>query len=128
MRKIRQSYLDGEKLYRRWFEMGAGASAIRLQRWAVTEGMLSPEGNVPSVMGVWKAMWRWASLKENKDVAKELFLDFVRNREWRLKDLDLPWDGDPDELWRLFMLQKIETAWQFTPARNKRFLKENGWI
>lgn len=127
MRKLRENYLDGEKLFRQYFAMGEGASASRLQRFAVASGMLSPEGNEPTTMGVWKAAWRWASLKQNKDTAFQIFVEYVNNHGWRAPDPELPWDGDRAELWRLFMLQKIRSAWQFTERRYKRFLKENGW-
>ena len=128
MKKLRENYLDGERLYRQYFLMGAAASSSRIQKFAVSCGMLSPEGNEPTTMGVWKAMWRWASLKENKDLAFSIFSDYVDNYNWRLPDPDLPWDGDRDELWHEFMMQKIRTAWQFSSERRlRRFLKKNGW-
>ena len=128
MRKLRENYLDGERLFRQYFAMGAGASATRLQEFAVTCGMLSPEGNEPTVMGVWKAMWRWASLKENKSTAFEIFVNHVDNYDWQLGDPDLPWKGDRHELWTQFMEQKIRSAFQYGEARHQRFLRENGWI
>jgi len=128
MKKFGQSFLDGEKLFRQYFLMGDGASAKRLQRFAVSSGMLSPEGREPTVMGCWKAMWRWASLKENKDTAFSIFLEHYKKRGWKNFDPDLTWDGDPQELWKQFMLQKIQSAYQFNRRRHERFLKENGWL
>lgn len=127
MRKLRENYLNGEKLFRQYFSMGAGASASRLQKFAITSGMLSPDGNEPTTMGVWKAMWRWASLKENKNTAFSIFCDHVNNYNWRNADEDLPWEEGCESVWKLFMEQKIRSAWQFSERRYKRFMKENGW-
>lgn|SRR5574341_1396643 len=129
MRKLRENYLDSEKLFHKYFEMGNAASATKLVNYALSCGMISPEGKQPTPMGVWKAMWRWASLKDNKDRAFEIFSHYIDNYEWKLPDNDLPWDGDRQVLWHQFMMQKIKTAWQFqTKARLERFLRKNGWI
>lgn len=128
-KRLRESYLDGEKLFRQYFAMGNGTSASRLQKFAVTSGMVSSDGTEPTRMGVWKAMWRWASLKENKDVAFEIFRDHLENFGWDWGDPELPWDGDYTELWRRFMLQKIRSAWQYDKeSKYQRFLRENGWL
>ena len=128
MRKLRESYLNGEKLFRKYFEMGSATSAMVLARFAVTEGMYLPGGPKPTPMGVWKAMWRWASLKENKEVAFDIFSSYVRDYGWRLADTDLPWDGPIEVLWNEFMIQKIKSAWQHaTSQRLERFLRKNGW-
>ena len=130
MKKLRENYLDGEKLFLKYFEMGEATSIPRLVNYATSENMLSPEGKKPTPMGVWKAMWRWASLKENKDRAFEVFSHYVKNYGWRFPDTDLPWDSDdPRELWHQFMMKTIKSAWQFgTQSRLNRFLHKNGWI
>lgn len=67
------------------------------------------------MMGLWKAMWRWASLKENKDSAWEIYRQ-----------------SHPEvtaEQWKSMMLDKIKKAWQYrTHARYERFLRDNGWL
>lgn len=129
MKKLRDNYLDGEKLFRKYFDMGAAASTYRLHRFAIGEQMLSPEGKEPTPMGVWKAMWRWASRKENKDTAYQIFCKYIDEHDWRLPDTSLPWDGDRQVLWNQFMLQKIKSAWQFPKkSREDKFLREHGWI
>lgn len=123
-----ESYLDGEKLFEQYFAMGDAASVKRLTRFAISEGMVSSAGRSPTPMGVWKSMWRWASKKDNKERAFQIFSNYIDNYEWRLPDENLPWTGNKEELWHKFMLQKIKSAWQFTKdSKYQRFLKENGW-
>lgn len=122
------TYLDGEKLFEQYFAMGSAASIKRLARFAESEGMISSAGRNPTPMGVWKCMWRWASKKENKERAFQLFSHYIDNYEWQLPDEKLPWTGSKEELWHAFMLQKIKSAWQFQKeSRYQKFLKENGW-
>lgn len=112
---LREKYLDGEKLYRKYFEMGDAKTIDRLVRWSISQGMKSSKGNEPTHMGVWKAMWRWASLKENKEIAWEIF------RHYNFNSLRAEWDKDMVD-------NKIKAAWQHpTDAKYRRFLKENGW-
>lgn len=135
-RRLREPYMNGELLFRKYFEMGAGASAVRLAKWAVSVGMAKPvkkmKGNpdgVP-VMGVWKAMWRWASLKENKETAYKIFSDYLDQYGWE-QDTDFPWEDTTQsrkDIWNKFMLKKVQTSWQFRPHRHERFLRENGWL
>lgn len=132
----KEPYLSGEELYRYYFSMGDGASIQRLAKWAVSEDKAksvrisyrNKEG-LP-FMGVWKAMWRWASLKENRNEAYLIFSDYVRKYGW-LDDTDFPWEaGSVVSLsdWHRFMLKKIKTAWQFKKeSYHKRFLLRNGW-
>lgn len=117
---LKEKYLDGELLFRKYYEMGDARSINRLSRWAIAEGMAKPTKvsrknpyGLPT-MGVWKAMWRWASLKDNCQVAFEIY------RKWTGNDIDD---------WNEHMLKTIKTAWQFTTvAKYQRFLKQNGWI
>lgn len=136
MRKLKESYLDGKQLYKAYFEMGNGASIVRLARWAIANSMAKPtkiarynKEGLPC-MGVWKAMWRWASLKENHPEAYQIFQTYVNTYGW-LDDTDFPWPmGTVITLqdWNRFMLKKVKTAWQFAPNRHARFLRENGWV
>lgn len=125
----KERFLDGEKLFRHYCAMGDAKSISTLARWAVAEGMVSQSGNVPTRMGVWKAMWRWASLKENKDVAYNILLqsslDMKRDDGW-WKDYFRA--EITREEWDKMMLQKIKSAWQYpTKSMYERFLKKNGW-
>lgn len=134
-RKIKDPYLPGEELYKYYFSMGAGASIQRLAKWAIANGKAKPvppayqnKQGLPA-MGVWKAMWRWASMKNNKTDAYLVFKDYVKNYGW-LDDTDFPWEIGTEISWQdwcNFMLRKIKTAWQYPPGRYARFLRENGW-
>jgi hypothetical protein len=113
---LREKYLDGEKLFRKYFEMGESRSINLLTEWAITEGMTSSTGQEPTDMGIWKAMWRWASLKENKDVA------------WKIA-FQHGGCTNPDEWEKEMVNIKIPSAWQHsTRAKRERFMRENGWI
>jgi hypothetical protein len=113
---LREKYLDGEKLFRKYFEMGESRSISLLAEWAIMQGMKSSTGQEPTPMGIWKAMWRWASLKEN------------RHKAWQImNELDRPVDFS---VWANDMINhKIPISWQHpTQAKLHRFLKENGWL
>lgn len=134
--KIKEAYLDGEKLYKYYFSMGQAASIGRLAAWAVSTGMarhIKPNRtNMTGMphMGVWKAMWRWASMQEHRDEAFSIFADYVCKYGW-LDDTDFPWPMGTEITmsdWYRFMAKKIRTAWQYAPNRHARFLRENGWV
>ena len=112
---LQKRYLDGEILYRKYFELGDAGTFVRLRRFAESERMVSPSGNPPTLMGIWKSMWRWASLIQNKETAWEIYKVY-----------------NPDisrETWNQMMLEKISKAWQFKSiTKQDRFLKENGWL
>ena len=129
-KKNKNHFMDGEKLFIKWCEMG-GYSVARLCNFAISEGMKNTVGRNPTRMGAWKAMWRWASMKENKDRAFELFSKIYTNKVIQ----EDPWIGQffPDGLtetaWKTFMLEKIQSAWQHTSEiKEYRFLEKNGWI
>lgn len=114
---LREKYLDGEKLFKKYFEMGESRSITLLTEWAKLEGMKSSKGNEPTPMGVWKSIWRWASLKENGDTAWSIFCAENGNKisvnEWK-NDM---------------IHRKIPSAWQHqTQAKYQKFLRENGWV
>lgn len=123
MRKPSRKYLDGEKLFHHYYvEMAGGGTFAKLRDWAVSVGMVNHRGNTtiyPTPMGVHKAAWRWASLKENKDKAWEWFQIFMENTG----------DYCSDDEWREFAIQKIKNAWQHpTEQKSHQFLEDNGWI
>lgn len=116
---LRDKYLDGEKLFRQYYAMGEAKSVQKLARWAISVGMANhtkigrynPEG-LPT-MGVWKAMWRWASLQDNRETAWQIYKSNTNK--------------SVDE-WVEYMKDNIRTAWQHTTqAKYEAFLKENGW-
>jgi len=128
-KKMVEPFLDGEVLFTKYFSMGAASSVSVLTRFAIANGMRDSRGNNPTRMGVWKAMWRWASLEQNKSKAFEIFNKYIDEHGWVWGDRELQWDGgNRHDLWQRFMLQKIKSAWQYkTPAMENRFLKKNGW-
>lgn len=106
---LRESYLDGEELFYKYFEMGDAKSIPRLVIFMQKKGIQTTD------MGVWKSMWRWASLKENKVAAYRIYKDFGGEASW--------------EQWVDDMKDIIRTAWQHqTDAKYNRFLRDNGWI
>lgn len=70
-----KKYLDGERLFTvYWQEMGDSRSTIRLQRWCLAHSIVNPKTqNVPTRMGLWKAMWRFAV--DNQDKAFDIWCD-----------------------------------------------------
>lgn len=112
---LQEKYMDGEVLFRKYFELGDAASFVRLRAFAISKGMVSSSGDEPTTMGLWKAMWRWASLKENKEHA------------WQIYQATHP--NVSREEWDMLMLDRIKKAWQYrTNSRYEKFLKDNGWI
>ena len=109
---LRESYLDGEILFKKYFEMGAAKTVERLRRFAVSQGMKSKDGNDPTPMGVWKSMWRWASLKENHTKAWGIYSKNNPDKTWN------DWESD--------LVSNMRTAWQHSNlAKYLRFLREN---
>jgi len=95
--------------------MGESRTIQLLTEWAILEKMLSSKGNEPTQMGIWKAMWRWASLKENRDTAWGIYKQHntVSFENWKRKMIEV----------------HIPSAWQHpTIPKRDKFLKENGWI
>jgi hypothetical protein len=113
---LREKYLDGEKLFRKYYEMGESRTINLLTEWAILDGMTSSTGKSPTPMGVWKSIWRWASLKENRDLAWKIYREHCGKFNY----------GE----WKLDMIHiKIPSAWQHTSeVKRQKFLRENGWI
>jgi hypothetical protein len=113
-KNLKEKYLDGERLFRKYWEMGESRSVRLLTEWAIIEGMKSSSGVEPTHMGCWKSMWRWASLKGNRERAWEIYKENVINANF----------GE----WKLMMIRvRIPTAWQYPKIKLNKFLRENGW-
>ena len=113
---LREKYLDGERLFRKYYEMGEDRTIQLLTEWAILDGMTSSKGTLPTPMGVWKSMWRWASLKENRDLAWKIYMEHcgkINYAEWKLEMIHI----------------KVPSAWQHnSQVKRDKFLRENGWI
>lgn len=110
---LKEKYLDGEILFRQYYAMGEARSINRLTKFAISQGMTSSTGKLPTTMGVWKSIWRWASLKENRDTAWKIYKEST-NKTFAE--------------WIEYMRDNIRTAWQHpTEAKYTKFLKDNGW-
>ncbi len=118
---LKEKYLDGEKLFKRYIEMGEARSVYLLCEYAILEGMISSKGQQPTPMGCWKAMWRWVSV--NKDVAWNYVKGATFGTKHNLHNLSYnEWVKD-------MVKTKIPSAWQHTThAKRDKFLRENGWI
>ena len=101
--------MDGGQLYRKYWEMGDARAIGKLVKMVEHQ-----TGTKPTQMGVWKSMWRWASLKENRETAWEIY------RKWNVDVSEEQWVQD--------MLDRIQRAWQHTTkSKYDKFVKENGW-
>lgn len=70
----RRPYLDGRIIYKGYWGLGKARSTRNLVNIAVNNGMLNPKTNKPPHWtGCWKAAWRWALLKENRQEAYDVF-------------------------------------------------------
>lgn len=132
-RKLKEPYLDGKTLFEHYFKMGEAASITKLAAYAVSTGMTkvtyTNQMKLPK-MGVWKAMWRWASLQENKDQAFQIFSNYVKNYGWTWDtDWTFPKGSDLSlSDWNRYMRKMIYSVWQHpTEMMYDRFLKKNGW-
>lgn len=118
---LREKYLDAEALFRKYIDDGETRTIKGLTEWARVQGMKSSNGDQPTEMGVWKAIWRWAST--HKELAWELMKDqtFGYSKS-RFKYTRETWEQD--------MIQvKIRSAWQHaTQAKKNKFLRQHGWI
>lgn len=117
---LREKYLDGERLFRKYVEDGETRSIYSLTEYAISEGMTSSTGQKPTVMGVWKSIWRWAST--HKDEAWKIVegQTFGTSRN-RFKYDKARWEKE-------MVYIHIPSAWQHpTDAKRERFLREYGW-
>ena len=88
-----------------WQEMGTARSVLKLQRWCLSHSIVDPKTqNVPTRMGLWKVMWRWAT--ENQDKAKVI---------WKNSITELYPDAHTElmeENWNKTILKNAKTAFQ----------------
>lgn len=102
-----KKYLDGERLFTvYWQEMGDSRSTIRLQKWCLAHSIVNPKTqNVPTRMGLWKAMWRWAV--ENQDKSYEIWHDAIENNVASMNSKEA-WQ----ESWDKLVLNNAKTSFQ----------------
>ena len=114
-------YMDGEYLFKYYFQaMGASRSLIKLIEHCRTEYMIHPEqGRPPTKMGIYKAMWRWATVKENQKMAWEIYKTADLGEEWNPIN---EWGA-----WVDFLKERVPSAYQYDPKTYKRFLVRNGY-
>lgn len=103
------NYIDGKKLFEvYWVDMGNSRSIAKLQKWCGSNNFSNPKtGKLPTRMGVWKCMWRWAS--RNMDEAYAVAQKGVAQQGEFIT---------PEE-WLETMKTKIETAWQYDNFKKK---------
>lgn len=120
-KNLRERYLNGERLFRKYIEMGESRSIILLTEWATFDGMTSSKGNKPTEMGVWKAIWRWASTHKSEA------WNLVKGATFGSKHNRFTYN---QERWEKEMIHiRIPSAWQHpTQAKKEKFMKEHGWI
>lgn len=102
-----KKYLDGEQLFKvYWQEMGSARSTVRLQRWCLAHSIVNPKTqNVPTRMGLWKAMWRWAS--ENRDEAFRVWISSTKGLEtYSTPDLEFVAE------WNKLIVKNAKTSFQ----------------
>jgi hypothetical protein len=118
---LREKYLDSEKLFKKYIEDGETRSISSLTEFAKLHGMKSSTGQEPTDMGVWKAIWRWAST--HKDEAWNL----VKDQTFGSKHKRYKYDY---KQWEEEMIYRIiKSAWQHpTNKKYQKFLKDNGWV
>ena len=111
-----KKYLDGEQLFTvYWKEMGTARSTLRLQKWCLANSIVNPKTqNVPTRMGLWKVMWRWAT--ENQDKSKEIWM---KSMITDFPDIDVP-DNGLDSVWKSLILKNAKTAFQ-SATHNKNY-------
>lgn len=114
--------MDGEYLFRYYFQtMGEARSLPKLSEHCRQEYMIHPEhGTPPTRMGIYKAMWRWATRKENQQLAWEIYNSSQLGDDWEeIND----WND-----WLSFLEERIKSAHQFAkPNEYRNFLRYNGY-
>ena len=115
-------YMDGEYLFRYYFQtMGEARSFPKLIEHCRAEYMIHPEnGKPPTKMGLYKAMWRWATRKENQQTAWDIYKSSQLGDEWTQIE---SWND-----WIKFLEDRISSAHQFAkPSEYRNFLRYNGY-
>lgn len=115
-------YMDGEYLFQYYFQtMGEARSLPKLVAHCKENYIIHPEtGKPPTRMGIYKAIWRWATKKENQQTAWEIYKNSQLGDEWKMIT---DWDE-----WMNFLKERITSARQFAkPNEYRNFLKYNGY-
>lgn len=95
--------------------MGEARSLPKLNRWAEASGFRNPiTGKPPSYTACYKAMWRWASLKENQQKAYEIAKEALAAKG------ELEWDEFIEHL-----AYRCRIAFQYPNWKLKKHLIEN---
>lgn len=101
----RDSYLDGEQIFKKWASMGKAKSWLKMQKWARAENIFNPvTGKRPYRMTLFKAAWRWAW--HHQDEARKLAVTALDAEDW------------DDTRWKFEFLDKAASAYQ-----NPRYIR-----
>lgn len=68
-------FLNGEVLFNKYVDMGRGGSIAKLANFAFEQGGNPRTGRIPTRVGVWSSMWRWAL--DNPDKARKIYDRYV---------------------------------------------------
>lgn len=115
-------YMDGEYLFRYYFQtMGEARSFPKLIEHCRAEYVIHPEsGSPPTKMGLYKAMWRWATRKQNQRIAFDIYQNSELGEEYEYFET---WED-----WLDFLKDRIASAHQFAkPNEYRNFLRDNGY-
>jgi hypothetical protein len=114
-----KNYLNGEALFKAYWEMNTAKSFKRLAVWAAEHGMTSPvTGKVPNKMSMYKSMYRWATRKENFDKSFEIVAPIFRDNAQFITKSE----------WKEFLKERAKSAWQHNSQKNyERFLRQHGY-
>lgn len=120
-KRWKRKYLNGEVLFRYyWGEMGSARTLSKLVMYCVSQGWVNPwTGQPPRKMTLHKAMYRWATQKDNFEASYQV----VQNEQ---RD-----EGNfmTREEWKEFLRKQVKSAWQFPrPVYYERFLKKHGYV
>lgn len=119
MRRDKTKYLDGKFLFEYyWKTMGPARSYDGLRRYCISQGIVNTQrGTNPNRMSIMKAMWRWATRKENFEEGYEIVNNAMRD-EGRFMSKDE---------WKEFLRDKVHVAYQYNVPKEKKFLRKNGY-
>lgn len=120
-KRHKKKYLDGEVLFEYyWGKMGQARNFAALQRYCVAQGWVNPVlGTAPGRMTLFKAVYRWATKKENFEKGYEIVQAGQR---------DVGNFMSRDE-WKQHLRDRVKSAWQFAKDRHlQNFLRKNDYI
>lgn len=95
--------------------MGDARSLTKLNKWAEANGIRNPvTGKPPSKVACYKAMWRWASLKENQRKAYEIAKEALAHHG------ELEWDEFIEHI-----AYRCKDAFQYPRRKLLKYFKDN---